>query len=228
MSCKAPGRFQRAPDGRSDIRWEIHAPEATKASATSAWSASSRTSSLTRTLVSTARMSASQVRSDALVHVVRPMRIGRRGKQGIMDIPRGVLRRPPDDHLIAPLVPLDGRTRGQSQLLPNARRYRYLALRRDSGFGPFHPGSLLPLLEFITAVIFVRPSTRIKRIVTFERSSRIMRRVTERRHRHYVMPCSFLLHTFDQLRRYVLALENPPLLRCGDLWCEDPGMGQSV
>ena len=122
-----------------DVETGADAAHVDKASVTC--STSSRTSSPTGTLVSTARTSASQERSDALVHVAHLMRIGRRGEQGIVDVPRDVLRRPPDDHLVPPLAPLDGRTRGRSQLLPNARRYRDPALRRDSGFDPFHPGS---------------------------------------------------------------------------------------
>ena len=49
-----------------------------------------------------------------------------------------------------------------------------LALRSDSGFDPFHPKFLLLLLKDITAVIFVRPLTRIKRIVILARRFRII------------------------------------------------------
>ena len=83
--------------------------------------------------VSTARMSASHERSNTLVHVARATCIGWRGEQGIVDVPRGMLRRPPDDHFVSPFAPLDGRAGGRSQLLPNARRYRDPALRSDSG-----------------------------------------------------------------------------------------------
>ena len=113
--------------------------------------------------MSTARVSASHERSNTLVHVAGATCIGWRGEQGIVDVPRGVLRRPPDDHFVSPSAPLDGRARGRFQLVPNARRYRDPALRSDSGFDPFHPKFLRLLLEDITALIFVRPLSRRRR-----------------------------------------------------------------
>ena len=141
--------FRQIPRCRCSRRYAI---PATKASAVSTWPGSSRTSGLTRTLVSTARVPASHERSNTLVHVAGATCIGWRGEQGIVDVPRGVLRRPPDDHFVSPFAPLDGRARSRSQLVPNARRYRDPALRSDSGFDPFHPKFLRLLLKDITAL----------------------------------------------------------------------------
>ena len=125
--------------------WDTHAPCATNASAFSTCAGSSLTINRTRTLASTARMPVPRPGSDSLIHLGNWPRFSRRTKHRLVDVPRRVLRRPPDDHFTPILAPLDLRPWRQSKPGADARRHRYLPLGGDLRFDSFHLSPLSPI-----------------------------------------------------------------------------------
>ena len=169
---RAPGacrpRLRSAPDSSpytesstqtvsASTRWDTHAPCATNASAFSTCAGSSLTISRTRTLVSIARMRAPRPGPNACIHVGDAPAVRRHIEHGLVNVPRRVLRRPPDDDFVPEFAPLDLRTGRQPKAASDARRHRYLTLGGDLRLDSLHcstlfPNSCLLIVAFITLV----------------------------------------------------------------------------
>src|SRR6478609_6158449 len=97
-----------------------HAPFSMNASAEAAWRESSRVVRRTKTLVSTARISFPNSPPDSFFHLVECSRLRRLSReQRPMNFLRRKLPRSPHNHLVAVFLPLQNRTRTDTQLLPN-------------------------------------------------------------------------------------------------------------
>ena len=76
--------------------------------------------------------------SNAFIHVGDAPALWGRIEHRLVNVPRRVLRRPPDDYLASDLAPLDLRAGRQSEPPSNARPHRHPPLGGDLRFDSFH------------------------------------------------------------------------------------------
>src|SRR5258708_5064102 len=117
---------------------DTQAPLATNASAVATCLESSRIVSLTRTLVSTARMAGPCLPFDHLPHLPQRQGFGRLREPRPMQVLRGVTSGSADDDVGALLFPLEDRARAQAQPATNLDRYGNLTLGGQLGLCDCH------------------------------------------------------------------------------------------
>src|SRR5258708_31094069 len=108
----------------ASTRCETQAPFAMNSSAARTCLASSRTTSRTTTLVSTARMPFANVFSDRDLHIRRGSLFPLFHKEGVVNVLGAEPPGPTDDHSTLMLVPFQHRSLPDAKLLANLGRHR--------------------------------------------------------------------------------------------------------